>query len=103
MAEEVGIFKNKGTSFRAIRRFKKFTCQIDGQTMTGQMLEWEVRREDGATFPVPDTLFKILFEPLDDYSRELCAKTYTITAAMSESIRVKDAYKLITDKFKKES
>ena len=98
---EIGIFKTSGHSFRACRRLTAFKCQIDGMTLAGMAMDWEVRRADNSNFPLPDHLFRLLFEPIDNQARELLNQKYTVTASMTESSTVKDLAGILKNKFKR--
>ena len=103
MTEEIGIYGAVVGSYRAVRREKPFKCKIDGMTLAGNMFDWEIRRPDGATFPLPDHLFKIIFEPLDDHSRKIFDKTYTVRPQITESVKVSDLVEAIGFKINEKS
>jgi len=103
VTEQFGQFKALSSEYSAIRRHKAFVCEAEGIKLHGSLLDWEVRRDDGATFPVPDHLFRFLFKPMDHKAEAMYAKTYTVTCQMTESIRLQDTVSALKSKFKEGS
>lgn len=91
------IFIFSGEPVIAKRRMASFMCNIDGMTLRGMPMDWEIYVKTG-TFPLPDHLFRLMFAPHNEKAQEAYNKTYTLTVAMTEGVKVGDKIEAIKRK-----
>ena len=83
-------FELSSKKFKAKRMSQPFSTKVDGMKLTGYGMDWCVTREDGQSFPLPDHIFKMLFEPLDDEAKHLFTAKYLCKLEINESLSLKD-------------
>ncbi len=78
-------FKLNSKTFTAERMERAFVCPLPNKmgTLTGRVLDWKVRSEDGTEFPVNDILFRLLFQPQNEWANK-ALQAKQITVRMSE-------------------
>ena len=94
-------FKLNGQVFQARRETQPFICAIDGMKLRGLGFDWRITRADGKSFPMPDHIFKMLFEPVDDEAKKLFNTKYSLKVGIGEGITVLDKIEKFLGKHKK--
>lgn len=87
---ELPVFRGKTEGVTAYRRTAPFSCKIDGMTLQGLAMDWEVFRMDGSSYPLHDHLFRILFEPVNPEAEQAFNKTYELGVGLTEKVSMVD-------------
>lgn len=90
-----GMFRLNGRTYFAEIKLERFICELPKPfgTLIGNRFDWQVTSIGGAislTFPVQDTLFRILFQPMNEPARKELGRKFIVTLRNEEGQALSD-------------